>query len=224
MRFFLFLFLVFSTTAFAQQAVDWKSLGQPLDDDTKSMRDRLVYTNSDTLGKNIPVDKAVLSQGKVAEWINEHLGQVMTLQGKNYDEQVYANRVLFTPSGYADYIVYLKTTNLAPFLKDNQYKVVAFVDGPPNITNEGLEQNGTDNVYSWQITAKLVLSYLDYNNKPPAALFKDSKADNRLPIQAKIDLIRIPTNGTNSMVAINHLSFGVVPTATESLDHPPADE
>jgi hypothetical protein len=218
MRYILCLLLVLSTPAFAQ-AVDWKSLGQPLDDDTKAMRNRYVYTNTDTLSKNIPVDKPVLSQAKIAEWLNEHLGQIMTLDGKRYDSQVYANRLIFTPAGYADYIVYLKTTNLAPFLKDNQYKVVAFVDGPPNITSEGLEQIGTDDVYAWQVTATLVLSYLDYNNQPPAALYKNQpKADNRLPVQAKIDLIRIPaTNGAN-LVAINHLSFGPVPAPTESLD------
>jgi hypothetical protein len=233
MRFTLFLMLLLSTSAFAQNAaapntasgVDWKTLGRPVDEDTKPMVDRRVYFNTDLMDKNIPVDQAILPQDKVAEWINQHLGQIMTLNGKQYDTQTYNNRVLFTPTGYAEYVVYLKTTNLASFLKDNQYKVAAFVDGSPQVTSQGIEQVGGTNTYSWQVTTKLVLSYLDYRNQPPAALFKDqAKADNRLAVQAKIDLIRIPAQNNGNLVAINHLSFGPVPAATESLDPAPVDE
>jgi hypothetical protein len=223
MRFILPLLLVLTTSAFGQ-SVDWKTLGRPLDDDTKSMKDRYVYFNSDAMSKNIPVDQALLPQDQVITWVNDHLGQAMTLSGKLYDAQTYNNRLLFTPTGYADYIVYLKNTNLGAFLKTNQYKLAAVVDGVPKINSQGLQKLNNVDTYTWEITSNLALSYLDYRNQAPAALTKDpANKNNRSLVQAQIELIRIPSQN-NNIVAINHLSFGAVPTTTESLDPGPAAE
>ena len=230
MRIILCLFLLLASPALAQTpaptapVADWKSLGKPLDDDSKSMMDRYVYMNTDASDKNIPLDRAVLSQRDIQEWINENLAQVLTLDGRNYDSQVYNSRLVFTPTGYADYILYLRNANFAKFLKDNQYKVTSFVQGSPAILSEGVQtEAGKFPYYRWQAKAILILSYLDYRNQTPAALFKDvpkDKIDNRLPIQANIELIRIPMQANGSVIAINHLAITAPDPEkpTESLD------
>ena len=70
------------------------------------------------------------------------------------------------------------------FLKDNQFKVAAYVDGMPEITGQGVRDitaaTDTDKkyLYVWQANALIVLSYLDYRNQPPVSLFpqKDKAA------------------------------------------------
>lgn len=210
MRFILPLLFLLPSLSYAQ-TTDWKSLGKSLADDSKPMMDRYVYMNADATDKNIPTEKPVLSQNDVHEWLSLHLAQVLTLSGKNYDRQVYQNRLVFTPKGYGDYIVYLRNAHFEKFLKDNQYKLVSFVDGTPEILSEGLQTDeGKPPYYRWQAKAILVLSYLDYRNNPPAALFKETdprKINNRLPIQANIELVRIPVQENGTVVAINSLTF-----------------
>ena len=241
MRFIFCLFLLLSSAAFAQTPApaasgpvparaaapavpNWKLLGKPMTDDSKQMKDRFVYMNAEATDTNISLARPVLSQIEINDWMNEHLSQILTLDGKAYDRQVYANRFVFTPTGYADYIVYLRSANFAKFLKENQYKVTSFVQGSPEILSEGIQSEpGKTGVYRWQTKAILILSYLDYRNETPAALFKGiekSKIDNRLPIQANVELVRVPMQEDGSMVAINHLSFTAPDTAkpTESLD------
>lgn len=220
MRLILFFFLLLSCPAFAQNAVpaaakpavaDWKSLGQPLADDTKPMMDRYVYNNIEATDQKLSVAVPGLSQDDIREWLNEHLAQILTLDGKSYDRKVYDNRVIFTPNGYAEYVVYLRSANFAKFLKDNNYKVTSYVDGQPAIISEGVTtENGKTPTYHWKAKAIMVLSYLDYRNQIPMALFKDKpkdKIDNRLPIQANIELVRIPVQKDGTMIAIHHLSF-----------------
>lgn len=231
MRFIFCLFLLLLTApAYAQNAPvapslpDWKSIGTGLADDRKPMNDRYVYMNGEASDRNIALDKAILTQSDIRDWINENLAQILTLDGRIYDRQVYENRLVFTPSGYADYIIYLKGANFSQFLKGNQYKVTAFVEGAPKTLSEGVQTvPGKAPTYHWQASAILILSYLDYRNQPPAALFPDAskgKIDNRLPIQANIELVRIPAQENGSIIAIDHLSIVTpeTPAGTESLD------
>lgn len=203
---------------------DWKSLGKPMVDDSKPMKDRYVYLNGPATDQNISLERAIFSQNEINEWIRVNLAQILTLSGKEYDHQVYRNRVVFTPAGYADYIVYLRSANFAKFLKDNQYKVVTFVEGMPEIISEGIQSDaGKPPYYRWQVKTILVLSYLDYRNQIPAALFKGvdrNKVNNRLPVQANLEIIRIPVTADGAVIAINHLSFTEPEQSpfTESLD------
>ncbi len=205
---------------------DWKKIGKPLDDDTKSMMDRYVYMNADTTDHNVSLARPILSNSDISEWVKVYLGQVMTLDGAAYDRKLISNQLLFTPSGYADYAVYLKDANMDKFLKDNSYKMTGFVDGNPTISAQGLRDvpsktagQPPTSVYVWQIDAEIILSYLDYKNEAPADLFTERdkrKINNRFPLKVKLEIVRIPVQEvTNNRVAINRISFTSVPASTE---------
>lgn len=205
---------------------DWKSYGKGLPDDSKSMLDRYVYLNDQTVDKNINVNEAVISHDGVIKWVRERVSQVLTIGGRTYDREIYNNRFLFTPSGYADYVIYLKNSNIGVFLKNNQYKLATIVESLPNITSEQVKDSTGTGIYTWQVTAPLIMSYLDYKNEPPAALFKGKlprEIDNRIPLIANIELVRIPVQSNGNMIAINHISFAAAPAvkkpaSAESLD------
>lgn len=207
-----------STTTYSKE---WKKLGTPVDDDSKSMLDRYVFFDDATTDKNVTLSKPVLSHQDMEEWIKSHLGQIMTLDGRRFDAQLNANGPLFTPRGFADYVMYLRDANMKKFLADNQFKVQAYVEGTPEITTHGLRD---DNVmlrekdpsvapkltYVWQANVNIVLSYLDYSNRPPPSLFpqKDpAQIINRFPVKARVELVRIPMQQDGELIAINRVRF-----------------
>lgn len=200
---------------------DWKTLGLPIDDDSKSMMDRYVYFDDATTDKNVSLSKPVISHADMEEWIKSHLGQIMTLDGQKYDADLARNGPLFTPRGFADYVLYLQDANMKKFLTDNQFKVVAYVEGTPEITTQGLrDEHATlresdpliapKMVYVWQANATIILSYLDYKNQPPANLFPEKdprKIVNRFPVKARLEIIRIPVQESGNLVAVNRVRF-----------------
>ncbi|MDB5477908.1 MAG: hypothetical protein JWM96_403 [Alphaproteobacteria bacterium] len=198
------------------QGVDWKNLGRPLADDSQNMRDRFVYTNIEINNNNTGLDKPIISREGLADWLRLRVGQLMTLDGALYDSQVRVNQAWFTPTGYADYVIYLKSAGLDKFLKENRFKMASFVEGNPEILSEGPrpdEKNPSVNVYAWQTSVRLAMSYLDYKNQPPESIFKNvdpRQVKNRIPIEAKLELVRVPAQIGGSVVAINHISFAAV--------------
>lgn len=206
------------------QTIDWKSIGRPLDDDTRSMMDRYVYMNVDSIDRNIGLDNPVLSQTQIQDWIRNNLGLVMSLNGEKIESQMMANRLKFTPKGYGEYVRYLHQSNLFTFLKTNQFKTGAYVEGTPEFLALGLrdlmqakntensdEQDGmTKYAYVWQLRSTLILNYLDYSNNPPEILFKDkqnTQIENRFPVVVEIELIRIPFDENENFIAINSIRF-----------------
>jgi Type-IV b secretion system, inner-membrane complex component len=198
--------------------VDWKKIGSSLNDDTKNMMDRYVYINEDATDLNVSLARPILANSEIIEWVKVHLGQIMTLDGTAYDRKLISNQLLFTPSGYADYVVYLRDANMGKFLKDNSFKMTGFVEGDPEVTSQGTRNipskipgEAAKPVYVWQMNADIVLSYLDYKNEAPVELFPDRdkrKINNRFPLKVKMELIRIPIKETgDNRVAINRISF-----------------
>lgn len=210
-----------SNSAAKPAASDWKKLGNPVDDDSKSLLDRYVYFDDATIDKNVTLSKPVVSYHDMEDWLKSYLGQAMTLDGRNFDSQIKKNGPLFTPRGFADYVMYLNDANMQKFLTDNQFKVIAYVEGTPEITTHGLrDENATAReqdpsiepklVYVWQANATIVLSYLDYSNQPPHSLFPQRdphKINNRFPVKARIEVTRIPMQADGNLVAINRIRF-----------------
>lgn len=208
-----------STTA--RPATDWKKLGNPVDDDSKSMLDRYVYFDDATTDKNVVLSKPVISSHDMEEWLKSHLGQIMTLDGRHFDAQITQNGSLFTPRGFADYVMYLNDANMKKFLADNQLKVLAYVEGTPEITTHGLRDENAQLrekdpsiepklAYVWQANATVILSYLDYSNRPPPSLFpqKDPRQImNRFPVKARIEITRVPMQEDGNLVGINRVRF-----------------
>ena len=216
--------LFFAVLPANAQSIDWKTIGKPLDDDTKSMMDRYVYINQEATDKNVTLDRPVLSQQDINNWIKEHLTQIMSFDGLKFDAQLTQNRNIFTASGYDNYTGYLNNTGLDKFLKDNRLKTVSFVEGEPQVTAQGLREipaslepanpaqaNAPKKFnYVWQANAMLVLSYLDYRNEVPPSIAQSpdrAKAQNRFPISVTLELVRIPMQENNNLVAINSIQF-----------------
>lgn len=226
--------LLFPASVALAQISDWKLLGNPVDDDSVAMMDRYVYFDGNTTDKKIALDKPVLSHEEVQEWVKAHAGTIMTLDGTHYDRRIRNYARYFTPRGYADYVMYLEQANMGTFLKDHNLKILAYVDGTPEITESGLTglpatppQGGTataqdeaetgsatqpDRVltYIWRAQARLVLSYLDYRNQPPSFLFPQKNRatiDNRFPVSVRMEIIRVPMQQDGSVIAINRIRF-----------------
>lgn len=209
-----------SVPSYAQE-IDWKKLGNPVDDDSKSMMDRYVYFDDATTDKQVALSKPVISHQEMEEWIKSRLGQIMTLDGRLFDSQVSQNSGFFTPRGFADYMMYLRDANMKKFLADNQFKVIAYVDGIPEITTHGLrDENAAARekdpstppklIYVWQANATIVLSYLDYANRAPPSLFPEknpAQIINRFPVKARLEMVRIPMQEDGNLVAINRIRF-----------------
>lgn len=207
--------------AVAPASVDWKKLGNPVVDDSRSMMDRYVYFDDATTDKNVILSKPVISHQDMEEWVKSHLGQIMTLDGRHFDTQIKRNGPLFTPRGFADYVMYLNDANMQKFLADNQFKVISYVEGTPEITAHGLRDENTSArekdpsvepkmIYVWQANATIILSYLDYNNRPPPSLFPQRdprQITNRFPVKARIEIVRIPMQKDGNLVAINRIRF-----------------
>lgn len=210
-----------SAPSWAQNSSEWKKLGNPVDDDSKSMWDRYVYFDDATTDKQVALSKPVISILDMGEWIKSHLGQIMTLDGRLFDSQVSKNSLFFTPRGFADYVMYLRDANMKKFLADNQFKVIGYVDSIPEITTHGLrDENALARekdpslppklVYVWQANATIILSYLDYANRPPPSLFPErdpAKIINRFPVKARLEIMRIPMQEDGNLVAINRIRF-----------------
>lgn len=205
---------------FAQNAApntDWKSLGRPVDDDSKAMMDRYVYFDDLTTDKGVPVYRPVMSQSDISDWVKVNLAQVLTFGARDFDAKIRSNAPLFTPQGYREYIAYLGSANMDKFLKDNTLKVAAYVDGIPSIENQGMREIASTDpnapkqyVYVWQVKAQLILSYLDYRNQPPAILFPQADKrtiNNRFPAVATMDIVRIPMREDGNLVAIDKIDF-----------------
>lgn len=213
MRYLVPLLCLFAMPALAQQT-DWKAIGTPLDDSSYSaFKDRYVYFDGNTTDKTIGLDIPVLSQQELAQWIKDNLAQILTLNDHQYNQQINATQTLFTPTGFADYVVYLEKAGMKKFLTTNNFKVAAFVEGTPDIKARGLRPGTSLNapaIYVWEATAQLVLSYLNYRNEPPPNLFpqKDKRVIvNRFPVEVQMEIVRIPMQKNNNLVAINRIAF-----------------
>lgn len=192
-------------------AVDWKSLGKPLTDDTKSMYDRYVYFDGNTTDKNIGIDKPVLLNDEIQAWIAQRAAEVMTLDGAHYEQQIAVNRRHFTPKGYGEYVASLDAAQIPKLLKEQRYKMSAVVIDPGNVFAKGLrDENEADKdkpdhkaklVYIWQIEVPITLNYQNLNGT------------NSYKIYLTAELKRIPmqTDNENTLVAINGWRFAQKP-------------
>ena len=188
------------------QTVDWKSLGRPLDDDTKAMRDRYVYSQAETTtDKTVGVDKPVLSPEDVVVWLTPHISELYDLNSMNYDQKTIANQKYFTPKGYAEYIGSLNAAQLPAVVKQKRYSLAAVVPEPATVVAKGLRDEGDKTqpnpvpqyVYVWEVDAPVTLVY----RNPDMTDTKNYK------VTAKVELIRIPMKEDTTLVAINGWSL-----------------
>jgi hypothetical protein len=191
----LLVFLLSAINAWGQNA-DWKSLGRPLPDDTKRMEDRYVYFNDNATDKNVSLDRPVLVASDIQEWLQTHIPEVLTLDGPRYEQQIAVNRRYFTPNGYADYIASLTSARIPTLLKEQRYKMAAVVTDPPNLFAKGTRKlNATAAVYVWQAEIPLQLNYLGLTGS------------NTYKIYLTVELVRIPMQTDNNLVALNGWRF-----------------
>lgn len=200
MRLLLLLFCLLSSAAFA---VDIRSLGKPLDDDGTPMRDRYVYFNIEATGKNVPVDRAILSSTDIEDWLRQHITDALALNGEDYDGKTVTVKNYFTQVGYDAYIASLVSAALPQLLKEKNYALSAVVLDRPQIIMEGLRdlapllpKEKKQYQYVWQAKVPTLLSYthgtevLSYN-----ALIE-------------VEVVRVPLRDDGTKVALNAWRFG----------------
>lgn len=186
---------------FAQET-DWKSLGKPLDDDTKPMMDRYVYFNDTTTDKGVALDKPVLAPNDVIEWITQRIADCMTFSPGDYDAKTVTNRRYFTPKGYGEYIATLNSAQLPDVIKNKRFRLSSVVLEPPVITAKGVREEpvdskdpskGNQKIFVWQIDAPAILGYQGAN-------LIDNKS---YKVTIKSEIVRVPMQSDNTLVSLN---------------------
>ena len=194
------LLLAYSASA---QAVDWKSLGKPLDDDTKAMTDRYVYSQAETTtDKNVGIDKPVLAPNDVAEWITQRIPELFALSAKDYDQKMVVSQIHFTPKGYGQYVKSLIAAQLPLVVKEKNFTLSAMVPDPPIVTAKGLRDDADKTVtnpvpkmvYVWQLDTPVNLGY-----RSPGLTFEVKT----YKVLIKVDLVRIPMKEDGTLIAID---------------------
>lgn len=193
MRFLFALFLFVPAIAAAQSA-DWKKPVMPLADDTP-MYDRYVYFNESTVGKNVPVNLPVLITPDITEFLSQRVAEVMTLDGRTYDQKIIQNRRYFTDTGYKQYVTGLESAQVPVLLKQRGFSMSGVVLQPPEITAQGLRSDAPGAEYVWQLRVPVTLVYQNI----------DGSSDYRVTLRA--ELVRVPMQPDGTLVAINSWQF-----------------
>ena len=204
--------ILFSFPAFA---VDIKSLGKPLDDDTKPMLNRYVYFNIEATGKDVPLERAILSNADIEEWLRQHITDALTLTGATYDQKIVALKPYFTPAGYGAYIASLEQAALPSLLKEKAYGLSAVVMDRPDIAGQGLRDTTPEAPkenkiyqYVWQVKVPALLSYTHGT---------ESVSYN---VTIETEVTRVPVTEDGVKVAINGWRFAETKQVEKPKDKP----
>lgn len=153
-------------------AIDILSLGKPIDNDLKEMKDRLVYLDADVADPSVALDRPIFSTSEIDEWVQQSVAEVLNLDGETYDSQTALSKRFFTEQGYTEYTASLISASLPVLLKEQGYALSAVVLQRPEITAQGLRDiapkiqsagaaQSAPSIfqYVWQVNVPVVLTY-----------------------------------------------------------------
>jgi hypothetical protein len=195
-------FVLVSLNAYA---IDWKSIGKPVEDDTTAMEERYVHFDGNTTDKNVPLDKAVLDSPDIQEWLSQRVAEVMKLDGPKYEQQITVNKRHFTEQGYGNYLAALEAAQIPKLLKEQHYTMAAVLTNLPNVYAKGLRElpdNKGTFIYVWRVEVPVTLNYQSINGS------------SNYKVYLQTELVRIPMREDGTLVAIDSWEFNAKPLKT----------
>lgn len=205
MRLILTLFVFCILSASTAAAVDISALGKPLDNDMTPMRDRYVYFNQEATAKGVPIDRAILGNVDVQEWLRQRVADSLMLTGEQYDQKTEDVKRYFTPEGYGYYVASLDAASLPSLLKEKNYTLSAIVMDKPEITGQGLRDITPAEAPA---DAPRQMQYVWLAKVPTMLSYTNGSQINSYNAFIEVELVRIPLREDGTQVAMNAWRFG----------------
>jgi hypothetical protein len=97
------------------------------------------------------------SETQIAEWVTGAVANALTFEGLDAAADMQVKSAYFSPAGLKQFQAFLEEHKLTKATQSKQYVVRAFVNGAPDILNEG----AVDKRYRWLVDAPIMISIME---------------------------------------------------------------
>ncbi len=184
------------------------AIGQGLADDTLPMRDRYVYDDAQTVGKQVALSLPVMPDQDVQLWLTDHIAQIMSVTPTLYPAHKAKVINLFTGNGWPQLEQQWQQAHIPDIVMQKNYALTTLVTDTPQIFAKGRQQPD-GRVYRWIVDAPILLTYEQKDQEPQS-----------FHLTLRIGLTRIPMREDGQLIAIDQ--WGVAPAVAPIATSPVA--
>lgn len=126
--------------------------------DTAPFSELLIEDNSNSLLPNqldLPLEKPHKTDKELKNWLSMVVSESFSFDKNNFSDASKNIRPYFTESGLRQYGGYLKSSGIMDSIKSNDYRMRAFVDGPPLL----IENMAIKNIYRWKYQVPVSIGF-----------------------------------------------------------------
>jgi intracellular multiplication protein IcmL len=103
----------------------------------------------------IPLTKPNMAPEDVVAWVTNATEATYSLDYVNFRSQLQQAEKYFTPTGWAEYMKALKSSNNLVALQESKFIIIAKVVGAPQVVNQGLLSGR----YAWQFKVPVLVTF-----------------------------------------------------------------